>query len=101
MKKYAISLTAFAAFLISGYAPAANTNTAANTANANSNANKSAAAPTVDFLMSMDKAANEAFAKSDTKWFQDNLSSKFVMYPMGQRMGKDAVIRMIGSNKCD
>ena len=101
MKKYAISLTAFAAFLIAGCAPPANTNTAANTANANSNANKSAAAPTVDFLMSMDKAANEAFAKSDTKWFQDNLSSKFVMYPMGQRMGKDAVIRMIGSNKCD
>ena len=102
MKTFAISLTAIAAFLIAGCAPPANTNTASNTANSNANANKAAsAAPTVDSLMAMDKAANEAWAKSDTKWFQDNLSSKFVMYERGERMGKDAVIKMIGSAKCD
>jgi len=83
----------------------ANTTPASNTnANTNSNANAAkpvAAAPTSDALMVMDKAANEAWSKGDPKWFQDNLSSKFVMYEGGQRMDKDAVVKMIGSNKCD
>jgi len=79
--------------------PGANANT-----NANSNANAAkpvAAAPTADALMAMDKAANEAYTKGDPKWFQDNLSSKFVMYEGGQRMDKDSVVKMISSNKCD
>lgn len=96
-----ITAAIFAVSLIVGCAPPANTNVA-NTANTNTNAAKPvAAAPTVDALLAMDKAANEAWAKGDTKWFQDNLSSKFVMYPMGQRMGKDGAIQMIGASKCD
>jgi hypothetical protein len=51
--------------------------------------------------MATEKAGNEAWAKGDVKWFEDNLSSKFVMYPMGQRIGKAAAIQMIGSSKCD
>lgn len=80
--------------------PGANAN--ANATNSNANAAKPVAAvPTSEALMAMDKSANEAWAKSDTKWFQDNLSSKFVMYMGGQRMDKDASIKMIGSSKCD
>ena len=102
MKAITLSFVAIATFLLAGCAPPANTNTAANTSNANSNANSTtAAAPTVDYLMSVDKAAQEAYTKGDSKWFQDNLSSKFVMYERGQRIGKDGVVKMIGSNKCD
>ena len=101
MKLITLTTFAIAAFLIAGCAPPANTNVATN-ANTNANAAKpAAAAPTVDSLMAMDKAAQESWAKGDTKWFEDNLSSKFVMNPMGQRMDKAGVIKMIGSNKCD
>jgi ketosteroid isomerase-like protein len=101
MKLTTLAIFAIATFLIAGCAPPANTNVATNT-NTNANTAKpAAAAPTVDSLMAMDKAAQEAWAKSDTKWFEDNLSSKFVMYPMGERMDKAGVVKMIGSNKCD
>jgi hypothetical protein len=101
MKNILLLIGCAAVFVIAGCAPPANTN-AVNTSNTNTNMTKpAAAAPTVDYLMSMDKAASEAFAKGDTKWFQDNLSSKFVMYERGQRVGKDGVIKMIGSTKCD
>lgn len=89
----------FAAIWLIGCQPAANTT---NTANTNTNTAKPAAAPpTVDSLMAMEKAANEAWAKSEAKWFQDNLSDKFVMYMNGMRMDKDTAIKMITSSKCD
>jgi ketosteroid isomerase-like protein/outer membrane murein-binding lipoprotein Lpp len=100
MRLITLTIFAIATFLIAGCAPPANTNVATNT-NTNANAKPAAAAPTVDALMAMDKAAQEAWAKGDTKWFQDNLSSKFVMNPMGHRMDKAEVVKMIGSNKCD
>lgn len=91
-------MAVFCAVFVTSCTPPAVNN--ANAGNTNTNTT-TAAAPTVDSLMAFDKAANEAWAKSDTKWFQDNLSTKFVMYEMGQRMTKDDVIKMIGSNKCD
>jgi len=60
-----------------------------------------AAAPTGDALLALDKQANEAYIKSDSKFFERMLSDKFVMREGGQQMDKAAVIRMIAGNQCD
>ena len=73
-------------------------------ANTNTNANAAkpvAAAPTADTLLAMDKLANEAYIKGDSKYFEGFLSDKFAMVEGGQRMGKADVVKMIGSNKCN
>lgn len=76
-------------------APATNTNTNANTAN------PAVVAPTADALLALDKQANEAYIKGDSKFFEGMLSDKFVMHEGGQRMDKAAVTKMIAGNKCD
>ena len=75
----------------------------ANNANAtNANAAKpDAAAPTKEILLAVDKQANEAFLRGDGKFFEGFLDDKFVMLEGGQRMDKAAVVKMIGSGKCD
>src|SRR5712692_3328625 len=80
-------------------APAANTG--AN--NANTNTTKPvAAAPTADALMALDKQANEAYVKGDSKFFEGMLSDKFVILTGdGQRMDKAATVKMIAVVKCD
>ncbi|HEY2846336.1 MAG TPA: nuclear transport factor 2 family protein [Pyrinomonadaceae bacterium] len=91
-------LSLCAALFIGCGAPAGNTGNS----NANSNASKpTAAAPTVDSLMAMEKSANEAYTAANTKWFTDNLSSKFTMSMGGKVSGKDQVIAGIGQTKCD
>src|SRR6266481_4659910 len=79
--------------------PAANTE--AN--NANTNPTKpSAAAPTTDVLMALDKQANEAYVKGNSKFFEGMLSDKFVILTSnGQRMDKAATVKMIAGVKCD
>lgn len=72
--------------------------------NANTNADpikRTAAAPTAEALLALDKQANEAYFKSDSKFFEGRLSDKFVMHEGGQRMDKAAMIKMIAGNKCD
>jgi len=55
--------------------PATNT-----TANTNANTTKpTAAAPTADALLALDKQANQAYFKSDSKFFEGMLSDKLVM----------------------
>jgi hypothetical protein len=77
--------------------PAKNTS-----ANRNADTAKpTAAAPTADALLALDKQANEAYIKSDSKFFERMLSDKFVMHEGGQQMDKAAVIKMIAGNKCD
>src|SRR5437899_2190632 len=81
-----------------GNAPA-NTN-----ANSNSNANSAkptAAAPTADALLAMDKQATDAYLKGDGKFFEGFLSDKFAMYMDGHRVGKADSVSMIGKVKCD
>src|SRR5258705_9027463 len=93
-----ILLAAASTFFAACGAPAANTG--AN--NANTNTTKPiAAAPTADALLALDKQANEAYIKSDSKFFERMLSDKFVMHEAGQQMDKVAVIKMIAGNKCD
>jgi ketosteroid isomerase-like protein len=89
---------AFAAVSIAACgAPVTNTNTNTNT----KTTKPTAAAPTADALLALDQQANEAYIKSDSKFFEGMLSDKFVMYEGGQRMDKAAVIKMIAGNKCD
>ncbi|HKO63349.1 MAG TPA: nuclear transport factor 2 family protein [Pyrinomonadaceae bacterium] len=91
-------LTAALTFVAACETPAPNT--AANNANT-STTNPAAAAPTVDALMALERQANEAFAKGDSRFFQDNLSDKFVILANGQRMDKATTVKMIGGVKCD
>jgi ketosteroid isomerase-like protein len=78
--------------------PAANTG--ANNAN-RSTAKPVAAAPTADALMALEKHANEAYVKGDSKFFEGMLSDKFVILTdHGQRMDKAATVKMIASVKC-
>jgi uncharacterized protein DUF4440 len=65
------------------------------------NSKTTAAAPTGDALLALDRQANEAYIKSDSKFFERMLSDKFVMHEGGQQMDKAAVIKMIAGNKCD
>ncbi len=93
-----ISLAAAATFFAACGAPAVNTG--AN--NANTNTTKPvAAAPTVDALMALEKQANEAHAKGDSKFFEGMLSDKFVILGGGQRIDKAATVKMIAGVKCD
>lgn len=79
--------------------PAANN---ANAVNTNANAAKpAAAAPTKESLLEMDKKANEAYLKGDSKFFEGMLADKFVMYDMGKREDKASSIKMIAGVKCD
>jgi hypothetical protein len=94
-----ILLTGASTFFAACGAPAANTG--AN--NANTNTTKPVgAAPTVDALMALDKQANEAYVKGDSKFFEGMLSDKFVILAGGgQRMDKAATVKMIAGVKCD
>ncbi len=94
-----ILLAAAATFVAACGAPAVNTG--AN--NANTNTTKPvAAAPTVDALMALERQANEAYSKGDSKFFEGMLSDKFVILAgNGQRMDKPATVGMIAGVKCD
>jgi len=99
-----ILLAALFIYLLTGCTanttPGANGNTTA-AANTNANAAKPVpVAPTADLLLSMDKQANEAYIKGDSKYFEGFLSDKFVMGGGGMRLDKAALVKMIGENKC-
>src|SRR5437016_13519889 len=94
-----ILLAAAATFFAACGAPAANTG--ANNANT-STTKPVAAAPTADALMALDKQANEAYVKGNSKFFEGMLSDKFVILTSGgQRMDKAATVKMIAGVKCD
>lgn len=95
-----VFLTAAVALSLIGCgAPATNTGNAA--ANTNT-AKPSAAAPTTDTLMALEKQANEAYTKGDSKFFETFLSNKFVMMGMdGKHHDKASAIKEIGGVKCD
>ena len=95
---FKIAILAFAAVWMAACgAPATNTNTYTNT----NTTKPTAAAPTADALLALDKQANEAYIKSDSNFFEGMLSDKFIMHEGGQRMDKTAVTKMIAGNLCD
>jgi hypothetical protein len=51
--------------------------------------------------MALEKQANEAYAKGDSKFFERMLSDKFVILGGGQRMDKAATVGMIAGVKCE
>jgi len=101
MKKIAllILLAAASTLFAACGAPAPNTGVT----NANTNTTKPvAAAPTIDALMALERQANEAYSKGDSKFFEEMLSDKFVILTGGgQRMDKAATVGMIAGVKCD
>ena len=94
-----ILLAAASTLLAACAGPAANTGAI----NANTNTTKAvAAAPTTDALMTLDRQANEAYVKGNSKFFEEKLSDKFVILTNdGQRMDKAATVKMIAGVKCD
>jgi len=78
------------------------TNAPATNSNSNTNTAKpAAAAPTLETLFAMDKAANEAWIKGDKAFFEGMLSDKFVSFERGMRMSRPELLAMIGTFKCD
>jgi Domain of unknown function (DUF4440) len=91
-----------AAFFAESGVDAQNNPAARNAQPADTNVPKAVAeAPTIDALLALDKQANEAYIKSDSKFFEGLLSEKFVMREGGQRMDKAATVKMIAGVKCD
>jgi hypothetical protein len=80
-------------------------NTANKPANTNTNSNAAkpvAAAPTTDTLLALDKQANEAYFKGDSKFFEDFLNDKFAMITGdGTRVDKAMAVKQIAGVKCD
>jgi hypothetical protein len=60
-----------------------------------------AAAPTADALLALDRRANEAYLEGDSRFFDALLSDKFVMFEGGARLSKADAIEMIGGVKCE
>jgi ketosteroid isomerase-like protein len=92
-------LMAFCAIAFAGCTPA--TNTATTNTNTNTAKPAAAAPPTTEALLDMEKKAQEAYSKADTKYFETLLSDKTVMSMGKERMGKAATIEMIGKAKCE
>jgi Domain of unknown function (DUF4440) len=59
------------------------------------------AAPTPVALLALEKQANAAYLKSDSKFFEGTLNDKFVMREGGRQMDKAAVVKLIAGNKCN
>jgi len=75
-----------------GDAPAAN--------NANT-AKPTAAAPTKEALMTMEKAGWEAWKNRDAKWTEENASDKYVGLGTSGRMDKAAAVKSYTTQKCE
>ncbi|KXK06980.1 MAG: hypothetical protein UZ17_ACD001000297 [Acidobacteria bacterium OLB17] len=95
----AIILAAAALGLSACGAPAGNT-TANNSANANTTKSQPAA-PTADALLAIDQQFLDAWAKADGKFFEANLSDKYVDFWNGHRSGKADIAKMVSETKCD
>jgi ketosteroid isomerase-like protein len=92
-------IAAAAAYLTGCGSPAANA--PASNANAANTAKPVAAAPTADALLALDKQANEAYFKGDSKFFEGFLSDKAVLYSNGQRIEKADFLKELSKVKCE
>ncbi|HLN99122.1 MAG TPA: nuclear transport factor 2 family protein [Pyrinomonadaceae bacterium] len=101
MKKITLVVLLAAALMAFAACGGPAANTGANSANTNTT-KPVAAAPTADALMALEKQANEAYVKGDSKFFEKMLSDKFVILTNdGQRMDKATTVKMIAGVKCD
>lgn len=91
-------MMAAAALWMSGCGAPATNNAPANNANTTKS---TAAAPTAETFLDMEKKANEAYSKGDAAYFEGMLSDKAVLSMGKDRMGKEAIVSMIKTAKCD
>lgn len=98
MRKTGLLIIAAMAAFMMACAPAAENKPANAPANT---ATKTAAAPTAEAFMDLEKKANEAYSKGDKAHFEALLSDKAVMSEGKDRMGKAAVVDMISKVKCE
>lgn len=100
--KYLLAPAAALALIACGGTAVDNKPSNTNATNANTNAGKAtAAAPTKDALLALDKQANEAWIKGDSKFFEVFLSDRFVSNDMGHRGNKADTLKMVSENKCE
>jgi hypothetical protein len=64
-------------------------------------ANRPGKAPMLDTFIVLEKQANEAWSKGDSKFFAGLLSNKFVTRDGPQRLKKADVIKMVADEKCN
>ena len=84
--------------------PQSTTTTSLNTnaSNANATAAKpAAAAPSKETLMGMEKQAWEAWKNTDSKFFEDFVSDRWVSFSSSGREDKAANIKRLVDSKCD
>lgn len=97
-----LTLLAVAVFAAAACQPAANTTNGSNThANSNSNSKPTAAAPTKDALVALEKSAYEAWKTKDSKFWEPFLSDKFVGYGTTGKLDKAAAIKEYSGTDCD
>jgi hypothetical protein len=99
-----LMLMCVAAFGLTSCQPAANTTNNATVTNANVNANASkptAAAPTKDALMTLEKSAYEAWKTKDSKFWDPFLTANFVGYGASGKLDKAAAIKEYSGADCD
>lgn len=96
-------ILAIAAFALPACQPAANTANNANSSNTNANSNSkpTAAAPTKDALVALDKSAYEAWKTKDSKFWDPFLSAKFVGYGSTGKLDRAAAIKEYSGTDCD
>ena len=100
--KYA--LPAVAALFVAACAPSENKPVAnvANAGNSNVNATRPASAPpTREALMAVEKGAWEAWKNRDAKFFEENMSAKFIGFGPNGRTDKAGSIRSLTEQKCE
>src|SRR5829696_3651220 len=102
-------LAAIAAFAMTACQPASNTaynsavtNTNAN-ANSNSNANtaSTAAAPTKEALMTLERSAYDAWKNKDAKFWDTFLAANFVGFGNSGKLDKAAAMKEYAGADCD
>lgn len=100
-------VSAVAVCLMTACEPAANTNAnrpAANSnvnSNVNTNANSTAAAPTKEALIALDRSAYDAWKNKDAKFWDPFLAANFVGFNNGKRLDRAAAIKSYSNPDCD
>ncbi len=96
-------LTVAAACILTA-CPAPDGNTAANTENANANANApetTAAAPTKEALVTLEKSAYEAWKNKDAKFWDTFLADNFIGYGQTGKLDKASASKEYAGEECD
>lgn len=100
--------TAIAVFTLTACQPASNTavnnatvkNTNSNS-NANTNSNGTAAAPTKEGMMTLERSAYDAWKNKDSKFWDPFLAASFVGYSNGKKLDKAGAVKDYSGADCD